>query len=128
MTGAMAAARAAVSAAAPATASLRGAAFEAAAVTALAPLGFLLRRRGGPGDAGVDLIGRLEVPGSAPPVAVVAQCKAEARPLGPAYVRELEGVLALRAGGGAAAASSQSSGLLLGLLVSASAFTPASIR
>ena len=94
---------------------------------ALSAHGFLLRRRGGPGDAGVDLIGRFEAPGAgagaAPPAAVpvLAQCKAEAKALGPVVVREFEGVLALHARSGAAPTT-------VGLIASASPFSPASRR
>lgn len=104
-----------------------GAAFESLAVDVLARLGFALRRRGGPGDAGVDLIGRLEVPRTQEALQVIAQCKGEARNLGPAYVREFEGVLSLRSRTPAAAAAASESPLL-GLLVSSSPFTPGSLR
>lgn len=140
------AAAAAVSAAL--TRRVRGPHYEALCVDVLARAGLLLRRRGGPGDAGVDLLGRFDAaapwpPGAAggpAPVEVLAQCKSEAKPLGPVYVREFEGVLAARAAAGAQggvdaagrglppAFASSAAPPPLGLLISASPFTPAALR
>ena len=120
-----------------------GSAYEACVVDALAAHGYVRRRRGGPGDAGIDLIGRFELfaaaaarGGAEAPCAaapVVGQCKAEARPLGPAAVREFEGVMALQRAGGAehsgwgnrAGESSGRSLPCVGIIVSASSFSPA---
>ena len=136
-----------------------GSRYEACCVTSLARILVMLRRRGGPGDGGVDLIGRYLASGgdggtanTNPPLSVeqhlhiIAQCKAEAGKLGPAYVRELEGVMnrrrtlaePTRAVGLAFADPYTSNarggdahlerGTLLGLLISASGFSVPAIR
>lgn len=57
-----------------------------------------LTRIGGPGDKGIDLLGKwlpLSIRHTmSPPLNVVVQCRAVARKAGPAMVRELEGALA----------------------------------
>lgn len=53
-----------------------------------------LAQVGGANDGGVDLRGWWRVPFKPRRIRVIAQCKAEAKPLGPRAVRELEGVMA----------------------------------
>ncbi|KAK0643513.1 hypothetical protein B0T16DRAFT_183795 [Cercophora newfieldiana] len=64
--------------------------FEYTAAAALSPFGFRLRRIGGLGDFGIDLLGTWSVPSSSRPLHVLLQCKAVKRPR-PHLVRELEG-------------------------------------
>jgi hypothetical protein len=65
-------------------------------------LSMSLKRVGGKGDGGVDMLGWWWVPellqdasvmGERRRIRVLAQCKAEKKKIGPKYVRELEGVL-----------------------------------
>jgi len=126
---------------------LLAAAFEQRAVDVLAAgAGLLLRRRGGPGDAGVDLLGRFQPhaavamrsgdtePAPVPLLTILAQCKSEARPAGPVHVRELEGVLSAAAAAAAAAAGAMIARggshphRHFGLLISASPFSPQAVR
>ncbi|WFD32874.1 hypothetical protein MSPP1_003927 [Malassezia sp. CBS 17886] len=91
------------------SAAARGAAYELASLEKLSTwLGMQLYRTGGAGDRGIDLCGWW-APGAlggaldplrtrnaaADPLRmrVVVQCKAEAKPMAPAVVRELEGTL-----------------------------------
>ncbi|KAH6856731.1 hypothetical protein B0I37DRAFT_368195 [Chaetomium sp. MPI-CAGE-AT-0009] len=73
--------------------------FEYTALDALARYGLALRRVGGAGDHGIDLLGVwTHLPGAgagavSAPIRVLAQCKAVQRP-GPHLVRELEGAFA----------------------------------
>ncbi|KXS09993.1 hypothetical protein M427DRAFT_193070 [Gonapodya prolifera JEL478] len=53
--------------------------------------GMNLLHRGGPGDEGVDMIGRWSACGKE--LVVIVQCKAFRKPLSPSNVRELEGAL-----------------------------------
>jgi hypothetical protein len=80
----------------------RGTAFEERSLRlARMHLSMALSRVGGKSDGGVDLQGWWWLPSGvdgAPPTArrrlrILAQCKAEAKKLGPNYVREMEGVL-----------------------------------
>ncbi|KAI8921418.1 hypothetical protein DFJ77DRAFT_507072 [Powellomyces hirtus] len=81
-----------------------GTSFETSTLRALAHHSMHLRRVGGRDDRGVDLRGSLTLNArdddppsasdSAAVVPVIVQCKAERAPLGPAYIRELEGTLA----------------------------------
>lgn len=52
-------------------------------------LGMSLRQVGGANDGGVDLRGHWDLPDRR--FAVIGQCKAERKALGPRHVRELEG-------------------------------------
>lgn len=72
---------------------MKGAAYEVLCVELLSALGFALRRRGGASDGGVDFVGRFLASPQSQGYAVVGQCKAEAKPCGPVYVRELEGAM-----------------------------------
>ncbi|KAH9908711.1 hypothetical protein F4778DRAFT_360508 [Xylariomycetidae sp. FL2044] len=67
--------------------------YEYAVAAALTPLGFELRRVGGAGDNGIDLLGRWRVPSSLGPLPVLLQCKYAGERTGvrPSAVRELEG-------------------------------------
>lgn len=117
---------------------LKGSQYEALCVETLAAAGFLLRRRGGPGDAGIDLVGRFESFQTLPPMrsstdvdgcsntGIVAQCKSEAKPLGPVYVREFEGVMSSRCRINPHLSDKRSAGV--GFLISASPFTAAALR
>ncbi|TPX59536.1 hypothetical protein PhCBS80983_g02379 [Powellomyces hirtus] len=82
-----------------------GTSFETSTLRALAHHSMQLRRVGGRDDRGVDLRGSLTLnarddppsasdAAAAATVPVIVQCKAERAPLGPAYIRELEGTLA----------------------------------
>lgn len=107
-----------------------GRAYEEAVIAALGRrLGFTLRRRGGAGDQGLDFVGRLggaaAVGGQHEPIPVLGQCKWEAKPVGPAYVRELVGAAARAAAAGHAVGSAARP---LAVLASASGFSPAALR
>lgn len=80
----------------------RGTHFENRSIAVLEQhLSMSLRRVGGRGDEGIDMVGWWWIPGveSGPPplqrrrIRVIAQCKAEKKKIGPKYIRELEGVL-----------------------------------
>ncbi|KAJ8509316.1 hypothetical protein ONZ45_g8502 [Pleurotus djamor] len=78
----------------------RGTAFETRSIKVLAEaLSMDLRRVGGRGDGGVDIVGWWPLPDFGPSstlptrIRVLAQCKAEKQKIGPKYIRELEGVL-----------------------------------
>ncbi len=68
-----------------------GTAYEYRASAALARLGFRLTRTGGASDLGVDLLGHWQLPDTAAPTRVLAQCKALRQGPRPQHVRELEG-------------------------------------
>ncbi|PYH49241.1 uncharacterized protein BP01DRAFT_352768 [Aspergillus saccharolyticus JOP 1030-1] len=55
-----------------------------------------LHRTGGRSDHGIDHLGTWHLPGHETPLHVAVQCKAHRRRVGPACIRELEGVLARR--------------------------------
>ena len=88
--------------------------------------GAYFRRSGGPHDEGQDLVGwwTLSAPSSrdskvglsesSSRLRVIAQCKADAKPIGPHIVRELEGTLA---------SHSSEDAPTIGLLFSSSGFT-----
>jgi len=67
--------------------------YEYQVASTLKRLGFELRRVGGRGDFGIDLIGVWTVPSSPRPLRVIMQCKAAATKtmIGPRLIRELEG-------------------------------------
>ncbi|KAK9771315.1 putative Restriction endonuclease type IV Mrr domain-containing protein [Seiridium cardinale] len=69
--------------------------YEYTVAATLEKFGFHLRRVGGAGDYGIDLLGTWSVPSTPTPLRVLLQCKAssitsKAR-IGPATIRELEG-------------------------------------
>ncbi|KAH8681452.1 hypothetical protein BX600DRAFT_22203 [Xylariales sp. PMI_506] len=70
-----------------------GTLFEYTVAAALQTLGFSIKRIGGRGDYGIDLVGTWTVPSSAAPLRVLIQCKAAAAntKIGPTHIRELEG-------------------------------------
>ncbi|KAF2435947.1 hypothetical protein EJ08DRAFT_645617 [Tothia fuscella] len=57
----------------------------------LRQLGFTLTRTGRASDYGIDLLGHWSVPSHPSPLRVLLQCKAHAKSLSPAHIRELEG-------------------------------------
>lgn len=69
--------------------------YEYTVAAALKKLGFHLRRVGGAGDYGIDLLGTWSVPSEATPLRVLLQCKASSSlaktRIGPSTIRELEG-------------------------------------
>ncbi|KAK8105922.1 uncharacterized protein PG998_003607 [Apiospora kogelbergensis] len=67
--------------------------YEYQVASTLKRLGFDLKRVGGRGDFGIDLIGAWTVPSSPRPLRVIMQCKAAATKtmIGPRLIRELEG-------------------------------------
>lgn len=68
--------------------------YEYMVAEALRRYGFELRRVGGAGDYGIDLLGTWTVPSTPAPLRVLLQCKVSSSPttrVGPARVRELEG-------------------------------------
>ncbi|KAK8042627.1 hypothetical protein PG994_013110 [Apiospora phragmitis] len=67
--------------------------YEYQVASTLKRLGFDLKRVGGRGDFGIDLIGAWVVPSSPNPLRVIIQCKAAGTKtmLGPRLIRELEG-------------------------------------
>lgn len=74
-----------------------GTLYEYTVLRALRKFNIYLYRTGGTDDRGVDLRGRWLLPTHthySDGIPVVVQCKAEKRPLGPKYLRELEGVTA----------------------------------
>jgi hypothetical protein len=74
-----------------------GTLFEYTVLRALRNFNIILHRTGGTDDKGVDLRGRWLLPQHtqySEGVPVIIQCKAEKRPLGPKYLRELEGATA----------------------------------
>lgn len=69
--------------------------YEYTVADSLKSFGFELRRVGGAGDYGIDLLGSWSIPSTTQPLRVLLQCKAasatsKAR-IGPATIRELEG-------------------------------------
>jgi hypothetical protein len=71
-----------------------GTLFEYTVLRALREFNIVLYRTGGSDDKGIDLRGRWILPTHtqySEGVPVIVQCKAEKRPLGPKYLRELEG-------------------------------------
>jgi hypothetical protein len=68
-----------------------GTLYEYTVASAMRSLGFTLTRTGRTSDLGIDLLGHWEVPSLPAPIRVIVQCKGHLKPLGPAYVRELEG-------------------------------------
>ncbi|KAI9511678.1 hypothetical protein F5148DRAFT_1297868 [Russula earlei] len=106
---------------------IAGPAFEHRALALLTKhMSMSLTRVGGSHDGGVDLIGWWWI-SSAQKLRVLAQCKAEKRRVGPAYLRELEGVVYRHAASVPSAPStpngSPPSPPPVALLVSESAFT-----
>lgn len=85
-----------------------GTIYENKTIECLLDFGFQLRRVGGALDKGIDLRGNWNSYRSHP---VIIQCKREAKPVGPKYIRELEGTL------------SHESPNVIGILVSQSGFT-----
>jgi hypothetical protein len=74
-----------------------GTLYEYTVLRALREFNIVLHRTGGTDDKGVDLRGRWILPHHqtyAHGIPVVVQCKAENRPMGPRYFRELEGATA----------------------------------
>jgi Protein of unknown function (DUF2034) len=74
-----------------------GTLYEYTVLHALRKFNICLHRTGGTDDHGVDLRGRWLLPTHtdySDGIPVVVQCKAEKRPLGPKYLRELEGATA----------------------------------
>lgn len=67
--------------------------YEYKVASTLKNFGFELKRVGGRGDFGIDLIGTWVVPSSKRPVRVIMQCKVAATKtmIGPRLIRELEG-------------------------------------
>ncbi|KAK7998059.1 hypothetical protein PG989_006099 [Apiospora arundinis] len=67
--------------------------YEYQVASTLKRLGFDLKRIGGRGDFGIDLVGTWAVPSNPSPLRVIVQCKAAATKtmIGPRLVRELEG-------------------------------------
>ncbi|KAK8079925.1 hypothetical protein PG997_007743 [Apiospora hydei] len=67
--------------------------YEYQVASTLRRLGFDVKRVGGRGDFGIDLIGTWVVPSSPRPLRVIMQCKAAATKtmIGPRLIRELEG-------------------------------------
>lgn len=65
--------------------------YEYTVQTALKRLGMSLKRIGGKSDNGIDLLGTWSLPSAPQPLKVIIQCKAFARKVEPAQVRELEG-------------------------------------
>ncbi|KAI8822916.1 uncharacterized protein EV422DRAFT_494143 [Fimicolochytrium jonesii] len=81
-----------------------GTAFESDTIASLRSFHMDLRRVGGANDKGVDLRGKWVLSGSAGSsaphtVPIIVQCKASRTPLGPKYLRELEGTLARESAG-----------------------------
>jgi Required for respiratory growth protein 7 len=75
----------------------KGTLFEYQVQAVLRACNICLHRVGGTDDRGIDLRGRWVLPphtNYAEGIPVVAQCKAEQRPMGPKYLRELEGATA----------------------------------
>ncbi|KAM5531393.1 hypothetical protein V8D89_014917 [Ganoderma adspersum] len=131
---------------------LKGVTFEQRSVGILRDhLSMSLRRVGGKGDGGIDLQGWWWLPShclahtrskdvqrtpeeasNRTPLRVLGQCKAEEKKIGPRYIREFEGVvlrhsayLATNESGGPVTSRLRS--VVVGLFVSASPFTKASI-
>ena len=74
-----------------------GTLYEYTVLRALRTLNISLHRTGGTDDRGVDLRGRWLLPKHthySDGIPVIVQCKAEKRPMGPRYLRELEGATA----------------------------------
>jgi hypothetical protein len=74
-----------------------GTLYEYTVLQALRTFNIILHRTGGTDDRGVDLRGRWILPTHAnytEGIPVIIQCKAEKRPMGPKYLRELEGATA----------------------------------
>ena len=74
-----------------------GTLYEYTVLRALRKFNICLYRTGGTDDKGVDLRGRWILPSHgnyADGIPIVVQCKAEQRPVGPRYLRELEGATA----------------------------------
>jgi hypothetical protein len=74
-----------------------GTLYEYTVLQALRKFNFCLHRTGGTDDKGVDLRGRWILPSHksySDGIPLVIQCKAEQRPIGPKYLRELEGATA----------------------------------
>ena len=76
----------------------RGVQFETRALSLLEQhFSMSLKRVGGRGDGGIDMLGWWWIPNFTKEqrkrIRVIAQCKAEKKKIGPKYVRELEGVL-----------------------------------
>ncbi len=115
-------------------------------------LSMSLRRVGGKGDGGIDLRGWWwlpshslahmpsqdvptvpEEPSKRTPLRVLGQCKAEGKKIGPRYIREFEGVVLRHSANlaanksGALLTSHLRSVVVVGLFVSASPFTKASL-
>ncbi|ETS83731.1 hypothetical protein PFICI_05607 [Pestalotiopsis fici W106-1] len=69
--------------------------YEYTVAASLKRFGFELRRVGGAGDYGIDLLGSWSVPSTPQPLRVLLQCKASSATskarIGPATIRELEG-------------------------------------
>lgn len=69
--------------------------YEYTVAATLMEYGFNLRRVGGAGDFGIDLLGTWSVPSAQAPLRVILQCKASSSTskarIGPATIRELEG-------------------------------------
>lgn len=60
----------------------------------LARYGFHLKRVGGVGDFGTDLLGTWTPPSTSQFIKILAQCKAGTQRIGPQHIRELEGAFA----------------------------------
>ena len=69
----------------------QGTLYEYTVQSALLRLNFSLTRVGKRGDEGVDLLGTWKVPTFPQPIRVFFQCKSTQTPVGPQYIRELEG-------------------------------------
>jgi hypothetical protein len=67
--------------------------YEYTVAAALKNYGFYLKRVGGTGDYGIDLLGTWTVPSTLAPLRVLVQCKASSTKtkVGPSRIRELEG-------------------------------------
>ena len=79
-----------------------GTLYEYTVLRALRTLNISLHRTGGTDDRGIDLRGRWLLPTHthySDGIPVIVQCKAEKRPMGPRYLRELEGATATEEAG-----------------------------
>lgn len=107
----------------------RGAAYERACMHTLQRmLGASLMHTGGAHDRGIDLVGWWALPPTR--IRILVQCKAEARRVAPAYVRELEGTVVRAAWDRAAHSGADAAApacMPIGVLVALHGFTRAAL-
>ncbi|KAF4976398.1 hypothetical protein FZEAL_6927 [Fusarium zealandicum] len=73
----------------------QGTHYEYTVADTLSRYGFFLKRVGGASDRGTDLLGTWKLPSTSHTMQVILQCKSGARAVGPMYVRELKGAIAV---------------------------------